>query len=232
MENTPTFSRQERIILKLFNLRLHFFFLLLLFYPYFSFGQGLLNLNKIEIGGNYSQFGSGGKEGFGLSNELQFGNWKRISLNLGLKLLNGSSQYDSYYEKYLGGPKTENAIFRASTSVFQLDLKPTVNFPFRKFNLAIGLGPLVSYRVDTLPRGFTVFYPVYTNLPEPIYTINYIDLNKYKTFEFGLIAKSSVSYSINKRFSINLGIALQKDTKDLIWQYPAGIGIQIDSFFS
>jgi hypothetical protein len=228
MENTLTFSRQERTILKLFNLRLNFFFLLIFIYPCFSFGQGLLKLNKIEVGGNYSQFGTGGKEGYGLANELQFGKSNKINLNLGIKILTGTAQYDSFYELTNGSPRTELAIFRTSTSVIQLDFKPTINFQIKKVNLAFGMGPLIAYRIDTQPMDFTIFYPLYTKLPEPIYTINYIDLNKYKTFEFGLIAKSSVSYSINKRFSINLGIALQKDTKDLIWQYPVGVGITID----
>jgi hypothetical protein len=184
-------------------LRLHFFFLILVIFTIQnSFGQNSISLKKIEVGGNYSQFGSGGKEGFGLSNELEFGNWKRISLNLGLKLLNGSAQYDSFYELTNDSPRTELAIFRTSTSMIQLDFKPTINFQIKKVNLAFGMGPLIAYRVDTQPMDFTIFYPLYTKLPDPIYVINYPNLNKYKTFEFGLIAKSSVSYSINKRFPL------------------------------
>ncbi len=201
------------------------FFFLILNFPINVSAQNPFRLKKVEIAGLYSQFGTGGKEGFGLSNELFFGKKKKYDFVLGIRLLSGSAQYDSPYEKVLGGPRTELAIFRTSTSILQLDLKPTLNFTVKKVNLSIGVGPLISYRSDTNPANFTVFFPLYTKLPDPIYIIEYPDLKKYKTFEAGIIGKSTFTYAINTQISVNLGLALQIDSKDLIWQYPVGIGI-------
>ena len=185
----------------------------------------LIVLNSLEIQAQsiflkngQTRFGKGGRRGIFIESGLNFPINKNFNFGVSILQGNGSNEYVSNY----GVSNTKTSVFKSIVSITQLNLSGGFTKKiYKKFYGEIKVQPLISYRVDDLPSSFTVFFPVITKLPDPIYVIEY--QNQLKTFAFGLRTGLELKYKVSNKVKALSSFDLQKDNLDTIRYFSLGV---------